>query len=474
MRSRVFAWGLILALCLAGCRTYPKWNEPLSSYNPEYGYRFGNLEHEDNSDSLFVILTFSGGGTRAAALAYGVLERLARTHVVWEGRTVSLLDEVDVVSSVSGGSLTAAYFGLHGPRAFNDFPERVLYRDVQGDLVSALIRGKNVVRLASPFFGRTNLMAEQFNETVFDGRTYGDIVARGRRPFVIVNATDLGLGMPFEFTQAQFDLIASDLSSYSIAAAVAASSAYPGYLTPITLRNYAPEAGFPQPDWIGEALSNGHRGSPGYDFAEAMDSYADAERRYIHLADGGISDNLGLTPVIRSLRGQHLDWSVLRLIEAEKVRKVVIIAVNARGASSSDWETRAEIVPLLPLLDIVSSIPVGNNSQGLLDYLRLLIEEREEDLQIRREIEALLGPAASARIQVLDGIHPVDYYLVEVAFNQLTDEARRRRFSAIPTSFRLDRATVDSLRAVAGEILDDHAEFRRLVDELQPRAEVLD
>ena len=67
-------------------------------------------------------MTFSGGGTRAAALAYGVLEALRDTTLEWRGRKVSLLDEVDVISSISGGSFPAAYYALRGEKIFDEFP----------------------------------------------------------------------------------------------------------------------------------------------------------------------------------------------------------------------------------------------------------------------------------------------------------------------------------------------------------------
>ncbi len=48
-----------------------------------------------------------------------------------DGKTRRLLDEVDGISSVSGGSFTAAYYGLFGDRIFIDFEEKFLKRDVQ-------------------------------------------------------------------------------------------------------------------------------------------------------------------------------------------------------------------------------------------------------------------------------------------------------------------------------------------------------
>src|SRR5256885_16824013 len=108
----------------------------MKHYDPQGGYRFSTLSHAGNSDSLLVLLAFSGGGTRAAALSYGVLEELARTEIVWEGERRRLLDEVDLISSVSGGSFTAAYYALYGDRIFCDFESSFLKRNVQGRLLA--------------------------------------------------------------------------------------------------------------------------------------------------------------------------------------------------------------------------------------------------------------------------------------------------------------------------------------------------
>jgi predicted acylesterase/phospholipase RssA len=118
---------LLLAslLALAACASIAPGNPPLAQYAPGQGYRFDNLARGGNSDALFVIVTFSGGGTRAAALAYGVMEALRDARVTWQGRRVALLDEVDVISSISGGSFPAAYYALRGAKTFDEFPQRV-------------------------------------------------------------------------------------------------------------------------------------------------------------------------------------------------------------------------------------------------------------------------------------------------------------------------------------------------------------
>ena len=145
MRTRLRrALAVVIILILTGCVTYPV-NPPLTQYDPQSGYRFENLTALENSDSLFVILTFSGGGTRAAALSYGVLEKLRDTRIQWEGKERRLLDEVDVISSISGGSFTAAYYGLFGDELFDQekYQKVFLYRNIKSDLIVSMFNPIN-------------------------------------------------------------------------------------------------------------------------------------------------------------------------------------------------------------------------------------------------------------------------------------------------------------------------------------------
>ena len=89
--------------------------------------------HGEN-DGTIIGLAFSGGGTRAAAFAYGVLDQLARTPAKDRRRNRDLLDHVAVVSGVSGGSVMAAYYGLKGRAAMADFREQFLIQDVMAEL----------------------------------------------------------------------------------------------------------------------------------------------------------------------------------------------------------------------------------------------------------------------------------------------------------------------------------------------------
>jgi predicted acylesterase/phospholipase RssA len=182
----------------AGCAHYPE-NARLQHYDPQSGYRFRNLSNAGNSDSLQIFLAFSGGGTRAAAFSFGVLEELARTQIVWEGQSRRLLDEVDYISAVSGGSFTAAYYALYGDRIFADFEDKVLDQNIQRQLIWRLCSPLYWVRLASPYFNRSDMAAEFYDRHLFGGKTYGDLLKRNRRPFLSLNATDMSLGASRNF-----------------------------------------------------------------------------------------------------------------------------------------------------------------------------------------------------------------------------------------------------------------------------------
>jgi NTE family protein len=168
---------LVSAVHTLGCASYRAVNEPLEAWDPEYGYR-AHAATGGEHDALVLGLAFSGGGTRAAALNYGILLELRDTSVQVDGETVRLLDEIDFITSVSGGSFTSAYYGLYGDRIFEDFEERFLRRNFQGLLIRQLFRPKNWFRLFSPFYDRSELAIELYDREIFDGARFESLVGK--------------------------------------------------------------------------------------------------------------------------------------------------------------------------------------------------------------------------------------------------------------------------------------------------------
>ena len=233
--KQLFLW--LVFLPLGGCASLARYpdNPPLERFDSEH--TITRLESQGSGDIL-LILTFSGGGSRAAALAYGVLEALADTPLAAGGGTQSMLQEVDMISSVSGGSITAAYYGLYGDRMFRDFRNRFLERDVNSELANAMLTPGTLSRLSSNTFGSGDVLDEYFREQLFGTAAVRELVdANG--PFVQINATDLFKGGQFGFTPELFALICSDIDRFPVSRAVAASSAVPLVFAPITLTNRA-------------------------------------------------------------------------------------------------------------------------------------------------------------------------------------------------------------------------------------------
>ena len=87
-----------------------------------------------------------------------------------------LLDEVDVISALSGGTLPATYYGLRGEKTFEEFEAKVLSRNLEIELAQRIILNpKTWFRLPSGTFGKSDLFAELYDETVFDHATFGDL-----------------------------------------------------------------------------------------------------------------------------------------------------------------------------------------------------------------------------------------------------------------------------------------------------------
>jgi NTE family protein len=107
---------LLSLFALCGCASRPV-NPRITQVHKSTGYRFETRHLNNHDKGNLVILAFSGGGTRAAAFSYGVLKFLHRAQVISaDGTTSRLIDAVDVITGVSGGSFTALAYGLYGDR----------------------------------------------------------------------------------------------------------------------------------------------------------------------------------------------------------------------------------------------------------------------------------------------------------------------------------------------------------------------
>ena len=181
----------LAVVTLVGCASRPI-NSPISQVNPKAGYRayLAMQKRQNNDPHTFFVLSFSGGGTRAAAFSYGVLEELNRTEITVDGQRRRLIDEVDVITGVSGGSFTALGYALYGDRLFSEYERRFLKRDVQGALTWRTFNPFNWWKFIGGSAGRSELAAEYYDEILFEGATFGDLLDKPG-PVAFATATDI-------------------------------------------------------------------------------------------------------------------------------------------------------------------------------------------------------------------------------------------------------------------------------------------
>lgn len=435
-----------LVLICASCSYVPPQVEPLAQWVPERNWETRQMLGAERSPDIAVLLSFSGGGTRAAALSYGVMKELAHTPIRTARGERSLLQEVDMISSVSGGSFTAAYYGLYGDRLFADFEADFLRSDVQGALVRKTLSPSNWRRLASGTFGRGDLAAEYYDEILFHGAPISAMERPGA-PWIVINSTDLGTGVRVPFVQEMFDLFCADLRNYSLSRAVAASSGVPLVFSPIAVQNHAGTCGFETPGWVPAALAEEELTSRKV-VARQVEGYLDRERRpWLHLVDGGISDNLGLRSYYRTMTLTTDLSNPSRVLPHLNARHVLLVLVNANAHPHHEW---AKVPESPPLIEVASSVS-GSQISRFSDDTILLTRETFE-----RWAEESSTPE-----------RPVTFSFVEVSFDRVKDSEERRYLNNIGTTFRLSDTEVDRLIAAGQELLGQAGAYRQFVRQIQ-------
>lgn len=451
MKFRIIILAMLVGLITNGCSQY-RVNQPLETGNFKAGYRFENMAmNEGNSDETFIILALSGGGTRAASFAYGAMQALEDARVP-DGNS-TLLDEVDIISSVSGGSFAAAYYALHKKKKFFDeFQKDVLHRKIERDLLLRIFLVPwNWWHLASSEFGRSDLADRYYGKYIFSNTSFKDLPRK--RPFVVMNSTDIGIGARFSFIQEHFDRLCSDLDQVRISRAVTASSAFPVAFTPLTLKNYPSDTcGYETPDWISRAKKDLELNASRYERALDWESYEDKRREYIHLSDGGISDNLGLRGPVLGLTWHLSPMSIVNKLFKTKgkgrIKRVVIIAIDAQPKKFGNMDSSAEPPGIFSVLDAATSTPMEHYSTETIKGVRSFIENINTDFKDAGED------------------NPIGFYFSRVTFEAEQDEKIRRELQETGTRLQLPDEKVALLIEAGKRLLKQSPDFQRLSRDL--------
>jgi NTE family protein len=469
MRTNLFLTALLAIIALAGCASRPI-NEPIKQADPNTGYRPYLLVPKlvNNDPHTLLVLAFSGGGTRAAALSYGVLEELRRTEIVVDGQRRRMVDEVDIMTGVSGGSFTALAYALYGERLFSEYEQRFLKRDVEGALTRRALNPFNWWKFIGGSAGRSELAAEYYDEILFEGATYGDLLSKPA-PAAVVSGTDISTGSRLAFYQLDFDLLCSDLSKVRLSRAAATSSAVPVVLSAVTFNNYGGTCGYEYPVWVREVAKSEGRVRPSarayQRYLEMREFQNSKDRPYIHLVDGGVADNIGMRAVMETLEALAASAEGRGQLGLGILRRVAFIVVNSRSAPKTDWDRHEKPPGMISQLLQSSGVPIDRYSFETVEMMK----DRQEVYAWRREIlilRARLAGATEAEAEASVPLPKLSIHAMDVTFEDILDPDERAYFMNLPTSFVLKEESIDRLRDVAGRLLRESKEYQALVRDM--------
>ena len=371
------ALSLLSAALLSAC-SLVKY-QPVASIDTvdlQRGYRFetSRLQHNDEDDTL-IVLMFSGGGTRAAALGYGVLEQLHKQQITIGGKKQSLMSNVDVVVGVSGGSVLAAYFALKGEETIPLFYKRFLHQNFQRQVVKQAFSMSNLPRLASPEYGRGDLLQEQFENYLYGGHC--------------------------------------------------------SYTPPIKIED------------ADDSETDRQQSRTIKEFYERFQKYADGKNRpYIHLIDGGLTDNLGMRSLL-DMTEMYPEKILTNKILQNNIRHIVVINVNAQNQVSSNLDKTAAVPGFRDVVSSIVNIPIDQNSQESLRRFRAFVDQWNKDKQNEN----------------------IYFSFVSLNLKDLPPSQLRDKVLNIPTSFYLPPEDVDNLRTAAAELMKQSLDYRNLLAE---------
>lgn len=439
MRGLVFILTLLLSACATAAT--PPINAPLGGLQADVPGR-APRGHD------LVVLALSGGGARAAAFHLGVLRELAATPGQ-DGRPLS--EHIALISSVSGGSVLAAYYALNGDAGLDTFDEAYLAREWR-------VRGPaSPLGLNGALRGGVNGHAQLAGW--LEANLYGEARIRdlGAGPRVVLNATDIYNSAPLAFTQFYFDGLCSNLLDVRVADAVAASMAVPVAFRPVVAESYASRCDGP-PAWTARVLADRSAAENVRQTARAFQNYRGntrAGQRYVHLADGGVADNLGLLSlnVMREAQGAP---APLTVTEALQARRILFLVVNAEYVRPRAYQQRSsDQIGAREMIYAPLDVATEVAKRASLDAWRAQLPAYQQALQDWRCAQRERGAPANWNCR------DITLSMDVISFRDMTEGEYENLFDT-PTELSLPRETVDALIAAGRGVTQRNAAVQSL------------
>jgi NTE family protein len=288
-----------------------------------------------------IALCLSGGGYRAMVFHLGALLRM---------NEVGLLPKLDRISSVSGGSITSGMLGLKWSRL--RFDDKGVAINLSREVIEPIrnLAGKTVDRGAIgigallPAVSIGDRVEAAYRKYLFGDTTLQHLPDR---PRFVINATNVQSGVLWRFMRPymrDYRVGEVRIPTVPLAKAVAASSAFPPFLSPVRLElrddDFTPRSG--------------------------IDLQVEPYTTDVTLTDGGTFDNLGLETALKrfdtvlvsdgggkmgSEEEPHVDWArhsyrILEIVDNQvrSLRKRQLIeAFKLKLRKGTYWGIRTHI-----------------------------------------------------------------------------------------------------------------------------------
>jgi NTE family protein len=439
---------LLPLLILLGCAP---WNQP---QNLALQGENAPLADAAPGDDLYIGLAFSGGGMRATAFAYGMLQELQAAGTATPN---GLLDNVHLVSGVSGGSVMAAQFGLRGPAGLAGFRETFLSANAEARMTTSGFSPLTIFKgIAGGVNGR-DTFGRTLDEQLFHGATFADLRRSGIKTWI--NATDMANNTPFLFSPETFDALCSDLSKVKLSEAVAASAAFPLVFTPIVLEAHHGRCTYREPDWLTSARYNPEATAAMRAHARALESYSNPDEvKFVKLLDGGITDNFGTTGLAVERARAQVPYAPLTAEEAVRLKRMQFLVANAGVEKDYDWTKKVAGPGGVNLAMSIATSAMAAASRSGYDSMRGELRLWETELIEWRcalplsEVRKLRGTTGGWDCR------DVKLFVGEASFASLPTEMRDRLY-AVPTRLKLPAEQVDMVIAAGRQATRATPEF---------------
>ena len=229
-------------------------------------------------------LALSGGGYRAVLFTLGSL---------WRLNELGLLKKIDCITSVSGSSIISAYLAINWSNLqFNQDDvalnfEEVIAKPLQSFCSKPLDLIAIALGMGNPRKTIGNYIADLYAKRLFKDKTLADIPSSNGCPKFIFYATSMQTGVSVRFSQryiSEYTLGKINNPKTRLATVVAASSAFPPFLSPVKLK-------------VKPSIWESTKMSDEYKFERIKGGNIELDEQLhqeIVLTDGGVYDNLGL------------------------------------------------------------------------------------------------------------------------------------------------------------------------------------